>query len=123
AESHHLLRDVVGDLDHLVEFFRRNGLFEQIRFEYTRMAAVIRDRPPGDVVVVARHTSGLAALMLRESLGVPAAWVALAPTQYMATPLNERIFPRSLGAPVNEVRAGFGLPPVTRWGSWLRSAD
>jgi UDP:flavonoid glycosyltransferase YjiC (YdhE family) len=123
ADSHNLLREVVADLDHLTDFFRRNGLFEHIRFEYTRMAAVVRDRAPGDVVVVARHTSGLAALMLRESLGVPVAWVGLAPTQYMATPLNERIFPRSLGGPVNDLRAGFGLPPVTRWGSWLRSAD
>lgn len=123
ADSHNLLREVVGDIDNLVDFYRRHGLFEQIRFEYTHAAAVIRDRRPGDVVVVARHTSGLAALMLRESFGVPAVWVGLAPTQYMATPLNERIFPRGLGAPVNELRAGFGLPPVTRWGTWLRSAD
>jgi rhamnosyltransferase subunit B len=123
ADSHNFLREVVSDLDTVVDFFRRNGLFDQIRFEYTRMAEVIRDRPPGDVVVVARHTSGLSALMLRESLGVPVVWVGLSPTFFMSTPLSERIFPRSIGRTVDGLRAGFGLPPVADWGAWLRSAD
>jgi UDP:flavonoid glycosyltransferase YjiC (YdhE family) len=123
ADSHNFLREVVSDLDQIMDFFRRNGLFDQVRVEYTRMAEVIRARPPGDVVVVARHTSGLSALMLRESFGVPVAWVGLAPTQYMATPLNARIFPQTIGGPVDELRAVLGLPPVDDWGRWLRSAD
>jgi UDP:flavonoid glycosyltransferase YjiC (YdhE family) len=123
ADSFNFLREVVSDLDQIMDFFRRNGLFEHVRIEYTRMAAVIRDRGPGDVVVVARHTSGLAALMLRETFGVPVAWVGLAPTQYMATQLSARIFPQSIGAPVDELRATFGLPPVADWERWLRSPD
>jgi UDP:flavonoid glycosyltransferase YjiC (YdhE family) len=123
ADSHNFLREVVSDIDQIVGFFRRHGLFDQIRLEYKRMAAIIRDRPPGDVVVVGRHTSGLAPLMLRETFGVPVAWVGLAPHQYMATSLSERIFPLTLGGLIDQLRAGFGLPPVADWGSWLRSPD
>ncbi|MFC0528935.1 condensation domain-containing protein [Phytohabitans kaempferiae] len=122
-DSQHLLLDVLAGVNHLAEFYERNGLWEQIRHEYESMAALAREREPGQVVAVSRHTSGLSVLMLRESHGVPAAWLALSPTLFMAVPLTERLFPRTLAAPANRVRAEVGLSPVDDWAPWLSSAD
>ncbi len=122
-DTRHLLLNVLADVNHLADFYERNGLWEQIRREYQSMAALVRDRDPAKVVAVSRHTSGLSVLMLREAYGVPAAWVALSPTLFMAVPLTERLFPRALGAPANRVRAATGLSPVDDWATWLSSAD
>ncbi|MFC6021359.1 condensation domain-containing protein [Plantactinospora solaniradicis] len=122
-EARRLLLNVLADVDHLADYYRRNGLWEQVRREYESMAAVVRERDPAQVVTVSRHTSGLSVLMLREAYGVPAAWVALAPTQLMAMPLTERLFPRTLAASANQVRAAVGMPPVEDWAPWLSSAD
>ena len=122
-DSRHLLLDVLADVDHLAEFYERNGLWEQIRREYEAMATLVRERGPGQVVAVSRHTSGLSALMLRDAYGVPAAWLALSPTLFMAVPLTERLFPRTLAVPASRVRAAAGLSEVDDWAAWLSSAD
>ncbi|MGN9909814.1 condensation domain-containing protein [Phytohabitans sp. LJ34] len=122
-DSRHLLLDVLADVNHLAEFYERNGLWEQIRREYESMAALARARELGQVVAVSRHTSGLSALMLRESHGVPAAWLALSPTLFMAVPLTERLFPQTLAGPAGRVRAAVGLSTVDDWATWLSSAD
>jgi len=122
-DAKHLLMNVLSDINHLADYHERNGLWEQIGLEYASMAALARDRDPAQVVAASRHTSGLSVLMLRESHGVPAAWVALSPTLFMSVPLAERVYPRTLGAPVNRLRAAAGLSPVDDWPAWLSSAD
>ncbi|MEJ3746134.1 condensation domain-containing protein [Actinomycetes bacterium KLBMP 9797] len=124
ADAQDLLLNVLADVNHLVDFYDRNGLWEQIRLEYESMAGIVRSRGAGaGVVAVSRHTSGLSALMLREAFGVPAAWVGLSPTLFMAEPLTERLFPTSLAAPMNRVRTAVGLPALADWAPWLSSAD
>ncbi|GFJ94414.1 glycosyltransferase [Phytohabitans rumicis] len=122
-DAQHLLLNVLADVNHLADYYERNGLWEQIRKEYESMAALVRERDPGQVVAVSRHTSGLSVLMLREAYGVPAAWLALSPTLFMAVPLTERLFPRTLAGPANRVRAAAGLSAVDDWAPWLNSAD
>ncbi|GAA4466168.1 condensation domain-containing protein [Phytohabitans houttuyneae] len=122
-DAQHLLLNVLADVNHLADYYERNGLWEQIRQEYESMAALVRERDPAQVVAVSRHTSGLSVLMLRETHRVPAAWLALSPTLFMAVPLTERLFPRTLAGPANRVRAAAGLSPVDDWAPWLSSAD
>jgi len=123
ADGRHLVHNVLADVDNVVDFYTRNGVFDQIRAEYTAMADVVRHRPPGSVVVLGRHTSRLSVLMLREAYGVPAAWVAVSPAQFLALPVAERMIPASLGGPIDEMRAAAGLPPLTDWAGWLSTVD
>ena len=121
ADARRLLVNVLADPNNVLDFHHRNGLFDQIRFEFEAMAEIVRARGPRNVVVVSRHTSGLSVLMLQEAYGVPAAWVAMSPTQLMATPLTERLYARQLAGPVDELRASVGLGPVVDWPVWLAS--
>jgi rhamnosyltransferase subunit B len=122
-DARDLLLNVLADINNLADYYRRNGLWEQIRIEYEAMAELVRDRDPSRVVAVSRHTSGLSVLMLREAFGIPAAWVSPAPTMLMAVPLTERIFPGTLAGSMNEIRAKVDLPPIEDWSPWLSSAD
>ncbi|MGC4880032.1 glycosyltransferase [Micromonospora sp. DT43] len=99
-------------------FYERTGLFDQMRAECT---AMIERHRPGETVLVGRHTSGASTLLAGEMLGAPTAWVALAPIQIMASPAAVAHLQRALGDGVNEVRAGFGLAPVTDWAAWFAS--
>jgi rhamnosyltransferase subunit B len=123
ADHRHLLLNVLGDAGRVADFYRRNHVLEQTRDEFHALADLVRSRPAGDVVVVGRHTSRLSVLMVREALGTPAAWVCVTPTQHLGLPMTERLYPQALAAPMNEMRATVGLPEVTDWPAWLRSAD
>lgn len=123
ADHRHLLLNVLGDAGRVADFYRRNRVLEQTRDEFHALAGLVRSRPAGDVVVVGRHTSRLSVLMVREALGVPAAWVCVTPTQHLGLPMTERLYPQALAGPMNEMRATVGLPEVTDWSTWLRSAD
>lgn len=118
-----VLLNVLTRVEHVVDFYHRNGIFDQIQGEYEAMAALARDRPSGEVVLVGRHTSRLSVLLGREALRVPAAWVCVTPTQHMGAPLTQRLYPRGLADPMNALRHRLGLPPVADWGSWLSGVD
>jgi UDP:flavonoid glycosyltransferase YjiC (YdhE family) len=118
-----VLLKALTSVDRVVDFYHRNGVFEQIRGEYEAMAELARARPAGEVVLVGRHMSRLSVLLGREALGVPAAWVCVTPTQHMGVPLTERLYPRGLADPTNAMRRRIGLPPVTDWGAWLSGVD
>jgi rhamnosyltransferase subunit B len=123
TDHRHLLLNVLGDVNRVVDFYRRNRVFEQTGDEFRALAGLVRSRPAGEVVVVGRHTSRLSVLMVREALGVPAAWLCVTPTQHLGLPMTERLYPQALAGPMNELRAAVGLPEVTDWPGWLRSAD
>jgi len=123
ADHRHLLLNVLGNVNRIADFYRRNRILEQTRDEFHALANLVRSRPAGDVVVVGRHTSRLSVLMVREALGTPAAWVCVTPTQHLGLPMTERLYPQALASPMNEMRATVGLPQVTDWSAWLRSAD
>jgi rhamnosyltransferase subunit B len=123
ADHRQLLLNVLGDVNRVVDFYRRNRVFEQTRAEFQALAGLVRARPAGEVVVVGRHTSRLSVLMVREALATPAAWVCVTPTQHLGLPMTERLYPQVLAGAMNEMRATVGLPPVTEWSAWLRSAD
>src|SRR5512142_2212926 len=118
-----VLLNVLVSVDQVVEFYHRNGIFDQIRDEYEAMAELTRTRPAGDVVLVGRHMSRLSVLLGREALGVPAAWVCGYPQQHMGGPLTQRLYPRGLAEPMNALRDQLGLPPVTDWGTRLSGVD
>ncbi|GII81868.1 glycosyl transferase [Sphaerisporangium rufum] len=114
-----LLPGGLGTLD-WQEFYRRNDLFGQLALEYRALAERVR---PGRTVLVGRHTSALSVLLARESLGVPAAWVAVAPIQPLAAGVARHLYQHTLAGGIDEVRGRFGLPPVTDWPAWFSSAD
>ncbi|MEV4179193.1 nucleotide disphospho-sugar-binding domain-containing protein [Nonomuraea sp. NPDC049709] len=101
-------------------FYRRNALFDQLATECRALAARVR---PGRTVLVGRHTSALSVLLVRELLGVPAAWVAVAPIQPMATDVARHLHQHVLAGGIDEVRARLGLGPVGDWRAWFSSAD
>lgn len=113
------LPDGQGTLDWL-EFYRRNKLFEQLAAEYRALADRVR---PGRSVLVGRHTSALSVLLGRELLGVPAAWVAVAPIQLMAAGVARHLHQHVLATGIDRVRRDLGLGPVTDWTAWFSSAD
>ncbi|GAA3558706.1 hypothetical protein GCM10022419_044160 [Nonomuraea rosea] len=114
-----LLPGGLGTLDWL-EFYRRNGLFEQLALECRELAGRVRR---GRTVLVGRHTSALSVLLVRELLGVPAAWVAVAPIQPMAADVARHLHQHVLSGGIDEVRHGLGLEPVADWAGWFSSAD
>ncbi|MGP4097978.1 glycosyltransferase, partial [Nonomuraea sp. KM90] len=101
-------------------FYRRNALFDQLATECRALAARVL---PGRTVLVGRHTSALSVLLVRELLGVPAAWVAVAPIQPMATDVARHLHQHVLAGGIDEVRARLGLGPVGDWRAWFSSAD
>ncbi|SEH00746.1 UDP:flavonoid glycosyltransferase YjiC, YdhE family [Nonomuraea solani] len=102
------------------DFYRRNGLFDQLARECRELADRVG---PGRTVLAGRHTSALSVLILRELLGVPAAWIAVAPIQPMATAVARHLHQHVLADGIDEVRATLGLGPVTNWPAWFSSAD
>jgi rhamnosyltransferase subunit B len=108
-----------GTLDWL-DFYRRNHLFDQLERECRALAA---RAVPGRTVLVGRHTSALSALMVRDLLGVPAAWVAVAPIQQLAAGVARHLHQHVLAPGIDEVRLRLGLPPVRDWPAWFHSAD
>ncbi|MEN3304954.1 MAG: rhamnosyltransferase subunit [Micromonosporaceae bacterium] len=123
ADRRHLLLNVLGDVDRVADFYARNRVFEQTREEFHALADLVRTRPAGDVVLVGRHTSRFSVLLVREALGVPTAWVCVTPTQHLGLPMTEWLYPKALAQPMNAMRATVGLPAITDWSAWLRSAD
>ncbi|MFJ6214975.1 glycosyltransferase [Streptomyces sp. NPDC092296] len=101
-------------------FYRRNGMFDQIAAECALLRTLHR---PGETVLVGRHTSAVSVRFAAETLGAPAAWVALAPTQLMAVPVAAHTYATELGDGFAEVRLRLGLPPLRDWRRWFAGAD
>ncbi|MEW9551700.1 glycosyltransferase [Nonomuraea sp. NPDC050783] len=114
-----LLPGGLGTLDWL-SFYRRNRLFDQFALECRALAARV---VPGRTVLVGRHTSALSVLAVRELLGVPAAWVAVAPIQPMAAGIARHLYQQVLADGLDAVRGDLGLPRVGDWRAWFASAD
>ncbi|MEV0390935.1 glycosyltransferase [Nonomuraea sp. NPDC050643] len=114
-----LLPGARGTLSWL-DFYRRNALFDQLALECRALSARIG---PGRTVLVGRHTSALSVLVVRELLGIPAAWVAVAPIQPMAAGVARHLHQHVLASGIDAVRDGLGLAPVADWPSWFASAD
>ncbi|KAB8141435.1 glycosyltransferase family 1 protein [Chloroflexia bacterium SDU3-3] len=117
-DDSHLLMNPLHDPQSLIRFYQRNRQFEQMHEEFQALRALV---VPGDTVIVARHTSGLAALMLGEATGAPVAWVALSPSQLMTLPVTSYMYGQVLSGGINQLRQGLGLPPVRDWRRWLDS--
>jgi rhamnosyltransferase subunit B len=118
-----VLLNGLTSVDQVVAFHHRNGVFDRIRAEYEAMAELARSRPVSEVVLAGRHMSRLSVLLGREALRVPAAWVCGYPQQHMGASVTQRLYPRGLADPMNALREGIGLPPVTDWGAWLSGVD
>jgi UDP:flavonoid glycosyltransferase YjiC (YdhE family) len=118
-----LLVNALHGVANIAEFYHEARMFDQMRRQYDAVAEVVARQGPGQVVVVGRHSTGLGALMARESFGVPVAWLALFPSQVNAQSLTEKLFAASIAGPVDELRGSVGLPPVTDWHGWMSSAD
>ncbi|GII03579.1 glycosyltransferase [Planobispora takensis] len=111
--------DPLRDPEGVLELYRRNKLFEQLRDE----VEMIRQRyRPGETVVLARHTSGIAALIAAELYGVPVATQAMAPCQYVTLPVTHQVYRHVLEAGFDDLFGGFGLEPVRDWVAYLNSA-
>ena len=116
------------DPRHIDEYYRDADLFldrisiaggyDQIRRE-TRMLAGNDER----TVFVCRSHSSISALIAAELTGSPICQISLSPFQLMTASVTALHLARSAGDRVNELRAGFGLPPVERWARWLTRAD
>jgi rhamnosyltransferase subunit B len=118
-----LLINALRSVTSVADFYREARMFDQMRRQYEAVAEVVRRQGSEGVVVVARHSTGLAALMARDSFGVPAVWLAVFPGQVGTLHLTERVFAQTITDPINELRSSLGLPPVTDWAAWLASAD
>ncbi|GAA3804762.1 glycosyltransferase [Sphaerisporangium flaviroseum] len=115
------LTDTPGLLDGLgwPEFYERNGLYEQMVLEFRALAERHR---PGETVLVGRHTSALSVLFAAEALGAPAAWVAVAPIQVMASRAALHAYRHVLSDGLGRVRRELGLGPIADWDAWFASA-
>jgi UDP:flavonoid glycosyltransferase YjiC (YdhE family) len=89
-----------------LEFYRRNGLFEQALTEYR---ALVERHVPGNTVLIGRHTSAVSVLMAATRLGAPAAWVAVSPVQLTQAVGARLLYATALRAGLAEVAASAGL--------------
>ncbi|MFI6485305.1 glycosyltransferase [Nonomuraea sp. NPDC050663] len=106
-------------LDRWRRFYDAAGLFDQIRFE----CEVLKARHvPGETVFVGRHTTAVSALFAGEALGVPTAWVAVTPVQYMSERPAIHLYSTLLSDRLDEIRIMLGLEPVADWAAWFTSA-
>ncbi|GAA4929265.1 glycosyltransferase [Actinoplanes utahensis] len=111
------LRDVRRPAD-LEAFYRAGNLYERTHRE---LAELVGRNRAGRTVLVGRHTSAASVLFAAELLGVPACWVALAPSQLMVAPVAAAHHRHALAAGFAAVRERFGLGPVKDWNTWFRS--
>ncbi|MEU7887127.1 glycosyltransferase [Microbispora bryophytorum] len=118
-DARRYMLDPLKDPEGVLALYRRNGLFELLADEVRMIEAHYR---PGETVVVARHTSGIAALMAAERRGVPVALVSVTPHQYVSLPVLGNLFRRVLGQGYDDVFQEFGLRPVRDWVAYLTSA-
>ncbi|ETK31638.1 glycosyltransferase [Microbispora sp. ATCC PTA-5024] len=117
-DARRFMLDPLRDPDGVLALYRRNGLFELLADEVRMIEAHYR---PGETVVVARHTSGIAAQMVAELRGVPVALVSVTPHQYVSLPVLGNLFRHVLGQGYDEVFQAFGLRPVRDWAAYLTS--
>ncbi|MBO4273158.1 glycosyltransferase [Microbispora triticiradicis] len=118
-DARRYMLDPLKDPDGVLRLYRRNGLFELLVEEVRMIEAHYR---PGETVVVARHTSGIAALMAAELHGVPVALASVTPHQYVSLPVLANLFRHVLGEGYDEVYRTFGLRPVRDWAAYLNNA-
>ncbi|MEW9532189.1 glycosyltransferase [Microbispora sp. NPDC049125] len=117
-DARQFMLDPLKDPGGVLELYQRNGLFELLADEVRMIEAHYR---PGETVVVARHTSGMAGLMAAERRGVPVALVSVTPHQYVSLPVVGEIFRNVLGRGYDEIFRSFGLRPVRDWTGYLMS--
>lgn len=73
-----------------------------------------------DTVVVARHTSDIAARMVAEKLGMSFVRVFVVAAQVNTISILEELCNCILAPDINRARAEFGLSPLQDWHSWLQ---
>ncbi|MEV4224010.1 nucleotide disphospho-sugar-binding domain-containing protein [Nonomuraea sp. NPDC049725] len=106
-------------MDRWRRFYDAIGLFDQIAYE----CEVLKARHvPGETVFVGRHTTAVSTLFAGEALGVPVAWVAVTPVQYMSERPAVHMYRETMADRLDTVRATLGLGPVGDWGAWFTSA-
>ncbi len=98
------------------DFYRGNGLFDQIRRE---CEVLMRLHRPGDTVLVGRHTSAVSVRFVAEIVNAPVAWIAVSPSQVMAAPIAAHVYGTELATDFDRIREGFGLSPMTDWHAWF----
>ncbi|MGC1376179.1 MAG: glycosyltransferase [Anaerolineales bacterium] len=72
-------------------------------------------------IIVSRHFTGIAGLLVAEKLSIPVAWVAPAPYYFSVLPLAVQTNIAIIGDEINALRLEFGLPPIKDWLAWVRS--
>ncbi|MFC7275523.1 glycosyltransferase [Paractinoplanes rhizophilus] len=104
----------------LRDFYRRNGLLEQCRFEVEVLRAL---DDPGDTVILGRYGSAVSMLMAAELTGARTAWIALYPSQLITDQIMTYGVTYGLAPDLAEIRRDLGLPAIDDWDRWLHSAD
>ncbi len=98
------------------DFYRGNGLFEQIRRE---CEVLLRLHKPGDTVLVGRHTSAVSVRFVAEIVQAPVAWIAVSPSQVMSAPIAAHVYGTELASDFDAVRDGLGLSRMADWHAWF----
>lgn len=73
-------------------------------------------------VLVARHTSSVAALLVAEELGIPLVSVFMAPALLSDVLMTELMVGERLVVDVNRLRARLGFAPIRSWKAWINAA-
>lgn len=91
----------------------------QVQREYDILRPLCQ---PDDTLLVVRHGSSTAAMLLAEQRRLPIVAVYLAPAMVIQPRLGESLLGPSLRGGLNALRAQFDLPSVPSWQRWVDAA-
>ena len=114
----YLLEDPVHSRQNTLDFFDRYHNCDRMIREYKAMEQYIID---GETIILSRHRSSVAGLLLAEKKRIPVASVSLAPNYFDHMELHNQLFGKEMCDEINKARAILELSSIEDWKSWLYS--
>lgn len=114
-----VLADAVNGIENVIAFQNKFHGTERLLREYERMKPYCKKE---NTLLIFRHRSSVAALLMAEKLSVPAISVFLAPNYLSHLDFHEEIMGDAIRAEINNARKILGLPPINSWTEWMCSA-
>ena len=114
-----VLADAVNDMESVVAFQNKYHGVERLLREYECIKPYCEKE---DTLLIFRHRSSMAALLLADKLSLPAISVFLAPNYLSHLDFHEEIMGDAMKVEINKAREMIGLPQIDSWTKWMCSA-
>lgn len=112
------LTDPIKHREECIAFQLKYQGREKLLKEYEKIISVCKEP---ETIILARHRSSIAGLLVAEQLKLPYVSIVLAPNYLSHMELHNEIFGESLRQEINKVRKQIKLPDIRSWKDWLYS--